>query len=103
MLILVVGDGLSDLPFQPMDGEIHLGDANGVAVFLLAVEHDFLCCVSALILDEMTGLDEHTARSAGRVENSAVIRFDDVDDCLDQRRRGEKFSVVMCLLDRELS
>ena len=48
VLVLVVGDGLGDLAFQPVDGEVHLGDADGVAVLLLAVEDDLLRRVAAL-------------------------------------------------------
>ena len=61
MLVLVIGDGLGDLAFQPVDGEIHLGDADGVAVLLLPVEDDLLGRIAALVLDEVAGLHEHAA------------------------------------------
>ena len=48
VLVLVVGDGLGDVAFQPVDGEVHLGEADGVAVLLLAVEDDPLRGVAAL-------------------------------------------------------
>ena len=63
VLVLVVGDGLGDLSLQAVDGEVHLGDADGVAVLLLAVEDDLLRRVAALVLDEVAGLDEHAART----------------------------------------
>ena len=102
VLVLVVGDGLGDLAFQPVDGEVHLGDADGVAVLLLAVEDDLLRRVPALVLDEVAGLDEHAARAAGRVEDNAVVGLDDVDDGLHERGRREELAVVVRLLDGEL-
>ena len=102
VLVLVVGDGLGDLALQPVDGEVHLGDADGVAVFLLAVEHDLLGGVAALVLDEVAGLDEHAARAARGIEHGAVVRLDDVDDGLHDRGRREELAVVVRLLDGEL-
>ena len=102
VLVLVVGDGLGDLSLQPVDGEVHLGDADGVAVLLLAVEDDLLRRVAALVLDEVAGLHEHAARAAGRVEHGAVVGLDDVDDGLHERGRREELAVVVRLLDREL-
>ena len=61
VLVLVVGDGLGDLPLKPMHREVHLGDADGVAILLLAVEDDFLRGVAALVLDEVARLHEHAA------------------------------------------
>ena len=85
-----------------MHREVHLGDANSVAVLLLTVEDDLLRRVSALVLNEVAGLHEHAARAAGRVEHCAVVRLDDVDDGLHDRGRCEEFAVVVRLLDREL-
>ena len=102
VLVLVVGDGLGDLPLQPVHREVHLGDADGVAVLLLAVEDDLLRRVAALVLDEVAGLHEHAARAAGRVEHRAVVGLDDVDDGLHDRGRREELAVVVRLLDREL-
>ena len=76
--------------------------ADGVAVLLLAVEDDLLRCVAARVLDEVAGLHEHAAGAAGRVEDDAVVRLDDVDDGLHDRRRREELAVVVGLLHREL-
>ena len=102
VLVLVVGDGLGDLSLQPVDREVHLGDADCVAVLLLAVEDDLLRRVATLMLDEVAGLDEHPARTAGRVEHDAVIGLADVDDRLHERRGGEELAVVVRFLDGEL-
>ena len=85
-----------------MDRQVHLGDADRVAVFLLAEEDGLLCRVAALLLDEVAGLDEHPAGTAGGVEHDAVIGLDDVDNGLDEGGRGEELAVVMGLLDGEL-
>ena len=102
VLVLVVGDRFGDFAVQPVDGEVHLGDADRRRVFLLAVEDDLLCRVLAFVLDEVAGLHEHAARSAGWIEDDAVIRLDDVDDELHERRRSEELAVVVGLLDGEL-
>src|SRR5262249_25860423 len=102
MLILVVGNGLGDLALQPMDGEVHLGDVDGIAVLLLAVKDDIPGRVPALVLDEMAGLHEHAARAAGGVKDGAMIGLDDVDDDLDQRGGREELTIVVGLLDGKL-
>ena len=54
------------------------------------------------VLDEVAGLDEHAARTAGRIEDDAVVGLDDVDDRLHERGRREELAVVVRLLDGEL-
>src|SRR6266545_5281656 len=102
VLVLIIGDGLRDLAFQAVHREVHLGDADGVSVLLLSVEDDLLRSVAAFVLDEVAALDEHAARAACRVEDGAVVGFDDVDDGLHDRGRREELAVVVRLLDREL-
>ena len=103
MLVLVVGDGLGNLTFQTVDCEVHLGDADGIAVLFLAVEDDLLRRVPALMPDEVAGLDEHASRTSRRIEDNAVVRLDDIDDCLHERRRREELAVIVGLLNGELS
>ena len=74
MLVLVVGDGLGNLPLEPVYGKIHLRDADRVAVLLLAVEDHLLRRVAALMLDEVAGLHEHATRATSRIEDGAVSR-----------------------------
>ena len=68
----------------------------------MAVERDPLHGVLALVLDEVARLHEHAARAAGGVEHDAVVGLDDVDDGLDERRRGEELAVVVRAQLREL-
>jgi hypothetical protein len=102
VLVFVVGDRLGDFARQPVHGQVHEGNVDGVRVLLLAVEDDLLGGVAAGVLDEVAGLDEHAPGAAGRIEDLAVIRLDDVDDHLHQRRRREELAVVVGVLDREL-
>ena len=86
---------------KAVDREVHLGDADGVAVLLLAIEDDPLRYVGTFLLDEVAGLHEHPARTTGRVEHRAVIRLDDVDDRLHERDWREDLTVVVafCMMD----
>ena len=58
--------------------------------------------VLALVLDEMARLHKHPSRSAGGVDDDAMIGLDDVDDGLDDRWRGKELAVVVCALLGEL-
>ena len=56
-----------------------------------------------MTLDEVRRLHEHPARSAGRVVDLAVVRLDDLDDELDDRRRGEELAAFLALCEGELA
>jgi hypothetical protein len=68
----------------------------------LTIEYNLFGRVLALVFNEVAGLNEHPARSAGWVENRTVVRLDDIDNELDQRRRREEFAVVVRFLNRKL-
>ena len=53
--------------------------------------------------DEVGRLDEHAARPAGGVEDLAVERFEDLDDELDDRGRGEELAAALALGHGELA
>ena len=78
-----------------MNGQVDLGQLGGGLVLLVAVEGGPLHRVFALVLDKVARLHKHAARSAGGVEYDAVVGLDDVDDGLDNRRRGEELAVVV--------
>jgi hypothetical protein len=54
------------------------------------------------MFDEVARLNEHATRSAGRVEDDAVIGLNHVDDGLDDCGRGEELTVVVGALLGEL-
>ena len=53
--------------------------------------------------DEAGALDEHAARAAGRVEDAAVERLDDLDDQLDDGGGGEELAALLPLAHGELA
>ena len=78
-----------------MYGEVDLGQLSGRLVLLVTVERYPLHRVPALGLDEVARLHEHAARAGGGVEDDTVIRLDNVDDGLHDRRRCEELAVVV--------
>ena len=48
VLVFVVGDGLADVALQAVDGEVHLGEADGGRGLLLTVEGDAMAGVLAV-------------------------------------------------------
>lgn len=55
-----------------------------------------------MVLDEPGALDKHATRTTGRVQDEAVIGFDDLDDEPDQAGRGEELPALLPFLHREL-
>ena len=102
MGVFVVGDGLLDVALQAVDGEVHLGQADGGGVLLQAEEGEPVHRVFMAALDEAGALDEHAARAAGRVEHDAALRREHVGDERDQRDRREELAAVVGLLVGEL-
>ena len=68
MQVFVEGIGFADVAFQSMYGKIHFGQADGGGGFFLAVESDTLHRVQPFVLNEMAGLHEHAAGTAGQIE-----------------------------------
>ena len=97
MRVLVEGVGLGDVAFQPVNGEVHFREADGVAVFSCPKNVTLLGRVAAVLLDEVAGLNKHAARAAGGIEHDAVVRLDDIDDGLHERGRREELAVVVRL------
>src|SRR2546429_126771 len=73
MHIFVKRVRLADVTFQPVDGEVHLREADRGLRLLLAKERNPVGSVEAKMLDEMARLDEHAARAARRVEHDAAV------------------------------
>src|SRR5437867_1795990 len=57
---------------------------------------------AAAPLDEVAGLNEHAGRTGRWIKDNAVVRLDDVDEGLHERRRGEELAVVLRALHGEL-
>ena len=61
-----------------MNGKVHLGEPPGGVVDLLPIDRQ-IERIAAVIFDKFLGLNEHAARSAARVINPALIRFQHVN------------------------
>ena len=85
-----------------MQGEVHLGERDGVLLLLLAVDRQLAGGRLVVALDELGALDEHAARPARRVEDPAVERLDDLDDQPDDRVRREELAAEPTLGRREV-
>lgn len=85
-----------------MDGEVHLRKAQIAGLVFVPEESDSMRCAFAALLDKVAGLNKHAARTAGGVKHRAVVRFDDADNGLHDRRRGEELAAVLSALHREL-
>ncbi len=100
--VFIVGDGLLDVPLQPVDRQIHLGQPDGGGVLFHPVEGQPLGRVRLPPFHEMGALDEHAAGAAGRIQHHAPFRLQHVGDERNQGNRCEEFAVVVGLQVREL-
>ena len=91
---------------QPVNRHIHKAEAGVVVHFLLSVEGHSVVGGHPLTVDEIPGLHEHSAASAGGVEQDSAPGFEDVHNHLDQRFRREEYAVVrghvLCELVQEI-
>lgn len=100
--VFVVADGLLDVPLEPMDREVHLGQAERLRLLFHPVEGQAFVGIGIHCLDEVGGLNEHAARPAGRVDDLAAGGLDDVDDGFNDADRREELTVVVGFLVGEL-
>ena len=75
-----------------------MAEADRRRVLFHAVEGYPFGRVPVQSFDEVGALHEHASRSTGRVEHTAIVGFDYVDDHLDERNRREEFPTVVRLL-----
>ena len=102
MRVFVIGDGLEDIAFQAVHGQVHLGQANGGGVLLQPPDEQFFRRAAAMLFDGPGTLHEHTAGTAGRVEDDSVIRVDHMGNQGDNGNGSEELAAVMGLLVGEL-
>ena len=84
MFVFVKGIAFLNFAFQTMYGEVHFGEFGIGIGFLLAIKRNALVGLQAFTFDKIARLNEHPRRATRGVEDSAVVRFDDVDDGLHQ-------------------
>ena len=85
-----------------MQGEVHLCQGDRVVGLLGAEDRELPGGRSVVALDELRALDEHAARSAGRVEDSALIGLEDLDDEPDDGVRREVLTTALAFLRGEI-
>ena len=100
--IFVVGDGFLDVAFQPVDSQIHLGQADGGGVLFQPVERQAFGGALAVLFHRAGALHEHPAGPAGRIKNDSALGIHHVGDERHQGNRRKKFAVVVGLLAGEL-
>ena len=99
--VVVEGVAVGDLGVDAADGEVHLGEAPGRVVGLLAVDAD-VADAAAVRLDELLALDEHAARAAARVVDAALVRREHLDEHADDAARRVELAALLALGAREL-
>ena len=100
--VFVVGDGLLDVAFQAVDGQVHLGQPNGGGVLLQTAEGEPLGGALAVLLDDARTLHEHAAGAAGRVQHRAALGVEHVGDQRDEGDGRKELAAVVGLLVGEL-
>lgn len=107
-MILVVCDALTDLATQAVNCKVHSGQLDGFALFLLprhkhagvgTLRFELL----AVLFNKLSRLHEHTARTAGRVEDCAAVGLDDLNHEADDRARGEELATTLTFSKRKLA
>lgn len=100
--VVVVADGLLDIPLEAVDSEVHAAEVGGGAFFLLAEDGELLGGVLPMLGDEAGTLDEHAAGAAGGVEDVAVVGLEDLGEEADDAGGGVELSPTLPLGHGEL-
>jgi hypothetical protein len=101
--IFVVGISLAYVTRQPVDGEVHLAEANGIVGLLLSENCNLGGRVFVMVFDEARALYEHATRAASRIEDAPVEWLDNFDDQFDQRSGREELAAFRAFCLRELA
>ena len=99
--VVVERVAVGDLGVDPADGEVHLGQAPGRVVRLLAVDAD-VADAPGVRLDEPLALDEHAAAAAAGVVDAALVRGEHLDEHADDVARRVELAALLALGGREL-
>ena len=85
-----------DLAVETVDSHIHQAQLGIVLHLFLAVEGHSRIGGHSGMVHKIAGLDEHTATTAGRVQQDATLRFQDIGNHLNQRFGREEHAIVGC-------
>ena len=90
-----------DVGADAADGEVHVGQAPGGVVGLLAVDAD-VAEAAAVLLDELLAADEHAARAAAGVVDAALVRRQHLDEHADDAAGRVELAALLALGAGEL-
>ena len=83
-----------DFGIESVNCHIHNTELCIIVELFLTVEGHCRVCARTVLLDKIGRGNEHTARTASGIKNSAVSRLDDVDDHTNEGFRREENAVV---------
>ena len=86
--------GLDDA-IESVNGHIHQAELGVIVHFLLTVEGHSRVGLHTGFIHKITGLDEHAAAAAGRVQQDTAGRLQHIDDHFDQRFGREEHAIVL--------
>ena len=98
MGVVIEGVGLVpgfDDAIEPVDRHIHQAELGVVLHLLLSVEGHGGVGLHTSGIDKVAGLDKHSSAAAGGVQQHTALRFQDIDDHLDQGFGGEEHPIVL--------
>src|SRR5690242_3919846 len=101
MPVVVECVAVGDLGVNAANREVHLREAPGRVVRLLAVDRD-VSDPTTVGLDELLALDEHATRSAARVVDAAAVRGEHLNEGADDVAGCVKLAALLALGAREL-
>ena len=109
MRVMIKGVGFVarlDHARKTVNRHIHQAKLGVILHLFLSVKGHGTVGVHALGIDKITALNEHTARTAGRVKQNAAFRLQNIDDHFYKRLRREKHAVIgrdiLCKLIEEV-
>ena len=95
-----MGNGATDI----VKDKVHLCQSNGCARLFYAISTQVhLPALSFMLFDIMSGLNEHTATTAGWVENPTLSRRKDFNHITDNRCWGEEFTAALTFSQRKFA
>ena len=104
MEIALEGVGVlgAEIGFDAANGEVHLGEAPGGGVALLAVDAD-VAEPAAVGFDELLRLHEHAARAAAGIVDAAFVRREHLDEEPDDALRRVELAAFLAFGAGELA
>src|SRR5690349_231793 len=85
-----------------MHGKVHTAQAHGLGGLLLTIDGDVGAGILLVVLHKTGALYEHATRTAGRVKDTPLKGFDDLDNQFDDGGRCEEFAAFLSLGHGEL-